>query len=100
MKQAFETLLVRERDVPTGSKIIVAGDSASQKKGAEIIKIIEDSLFWHTILRFAIDQYEIKLILIHLLLELSSILNLSHLLQILHKQCIVALMKFSSPLAF
>ena len=58
LKQTLEILVSREKEAPNGSKIIVAGDATSQKKGSEIIKIIEDSLFWHMILRFiATDEY-------------------------------------------
>ena len=58
LKQTLEILVSHKKEAPNGLKIIVAGNATSRKKGSEIIKIIEDSLFWHTILRFVTtDEY-------------------------------------------
>ena len=44
LKQTFETSLVRKREALAGLNIIVTGDSesASRKKGAEMVKMVED----------------------------------------------------------
>ncbi|KIK79925.1 hypothetical protein PAXRUDRAFT_159978, partial [Paxillus rubicundulus Ve08.2h10] len=51
LKLVLEMLVTQEKEAPRESKIIVMGDTVAHKKGTDMIAIIEDPVFWHTILR-------------------------------------------------
>ncbi|KAF9232801.1 ribonuclease H-like domain-containing protein [Melanogaster broomeanus] len=51
LKLVLEMLVTREKEAPRESKIMVTGDIAARKKGADMLATIEDPLFWHTVLR-------------------------------------------------